>query len=138
RVRAADRQRGNYLAWLDSRDAVAEPIHNANQIPPRREGQPGRLRMNALTHHQIRQGDTCGLHLYANFAILRFGALFFNHPKCIGPAVVGDDDAPVFHGTSSSLAWRSTSTPHALRARASRTSPAGCDHEPLATARRRP
>jgi hypothetical protein len=26
RVRAVDRQRGNYLAWLESRDAAAEPI----------------------------------------------------------------------------------------------------------------
>src|SRR5947209_14566509 len=38
RVRAADRQRGNYLARFDSRDTLAEPIHHANQIPPRREG----------------------------------------------------------------------------------------------------
>src|SRR5262249_62077197 len=104
----------------------------------RGQGHRGLPSMNALPHHQLRQGDTCALPLYATFAILRLGALFFTPPKCIGPAVVGDDDAPVFHGTSSSLAWRSTSTPHALRARASRTSPAGCDHEPLATARRRP
>jgi len=27
-----------------------------------------------------------------------FGALFFKHLKCIGPAIVGDDDARVFHG----------------------------------------
>src|SRR5262245_51441252 len=30
--------------------------------------------------------------------ILRLGALFFNHPKCIGPAVLSDDDARVSHG----------------------------------------
>jgi hypothetical protein len=41
RVSAVDRQRGNYLAWFDSRDTVAEPIHHANQIPPRREGHGG-------------------------------------------------------------------------------------------------
>ena len=33
-VCTAYRQRGNYLAWLDSRDTLAEPIHHANQIPP--------------------------------------------------------------------------------------------------------
>jgi hypothetical protein len=42
RVRTADRQRSNYLAWFDSRDTVAKPIHHANQIPTRREGQRGR------------------------------------------------------------------------------------------------
>src|SRR6266849_5843925 len=43
RVCTAYRQRGNYLAWLDPRDTLAEPIHHANQIPPRREGQRGVL-----------------------------------------------------------------------------------------------
>src|SRR5437764_8687765 len=52
RVRTAYWQRGNYLAWSDSGDTGAEPIHDANQIPPRRQGQPGRLGMNALAHHQ--------------------------------------------------------------------------------------
>src|SRR5207248_9202830 len=47
RVRAANRQRGNYLTWFDSRDTVAEPIYHADQIPPRREGQRGCLGMNA-------------------------------------------------------------------------------------------
>src|SRR5205809_3384754 len=99
RVRTADRQRGNYLAWFDSGDTGAEPIHHANQIPPWREGQPGCLGMNALTHQQVGQGDTCGQHSNPRFIILWLGALFFNHPKCIGPAVVSDDDARVSHGT---------------------------------------
>src|SRR6266508_3229706 len=98
RVSTADRQRGNYLAWFDSRDTVAEPIHHANQIPPWREGQPGRLGMNALAHQQVGQADTCGQHSHPHFTILWLGALFFNHPKCIGPAVVSDDDARVSHG----------------------------------------
>ena len=97
RVRAADRERGHYLAWFDSRDAVAEPIHRAHQIPPRREGQRGRLRMNALAHHQVGQGDARGQHFDSRFAALRLRALFFKHPKCIGPAVVHDDDARVLH-----------------------------------------
>jgi hypothetical protein len=53
RVRAADRQRGNYLAWFDSRNTVAEPIHHTDQIPPWRERQPGRLGMKARAHHQV-------------------------------------------------------------------------------------
>jgi hypothetical protein len=55
-----DRQRGNYLAWFDSSDTVAEPIHHSNQIPPRCEGQRGRFGMNALARHYVGQGDTCG------------------------------------------------------------------------------
>ena len=43
RVGTVDRQRGNYPAWFDSRDTVAEPIHHANQIPPRREWHRGRF-----------------------------------------------------------------------------------------------
>jgi hypothetical protein len=50
RVSTADRQRGNYLAWFDSRDSVAEPIHHSNKIPSRCEGHPGCLGMNALAH----------------------------------------------------------------------------------------
>jgi len=30
--------------------------------------------------------------------MLRLRALFFNYPKCIGPAVVTDDNARLFHG----------------------------------------
>ena len=100
RVRAVDRHRGNYLAWFDSRDTGAEPIHHANQIPPRREGHRGRLGMNALARHDVGQGDACGQHSHPHFTILRLGALFFNHPKCIGPAVMSDDDARVSHGVT--------------------------------------
>src|SRR5262249_57322430 len=35
--------------------------------------------------------------------ILRLGALFFKHPKCIGPTEVSDDDARVSSWTSSYL-----------------------------------
>ncbi len=40
-VRAVDRHRGNNLARLDSRDALAEPINHPNQIPPRCVGDRG-------------------------------------------------------------------------------------------------
>jgi hypothetical protein len=53
RVRTADRQRSHHLAWFHSRRTLAELIHHANQIPPWREGQPGRFGMNALAHHQV-------------------------------------------------------------------------------------
>ena len=98
RVRAADRQCGNYLAWFDCRDAVAEPIHHADQIPARRERQRGRLGMNALARHQVGQANTRGKDSHLHFAPLRLGALFFEHLNCIGPTVVSNDDAPVFHG----------------------------------------
>jgi hypothetical protein len=76
---------------------VPEPIHNANQIPTRREGHQRRLGMNALARHYVGQRDTCGQYSHPNFTILWLGALFFNHPKWIGPAVVSDDDARVSH-----------------------------------------
>src|SRR5438034_11220749 len=44
------------------------------------------------------------LHSHPHFTILRLGALFFNDPKCIGPAVVSDDDARVSHGPLPPLA----------------------------------
>jgi hypothetical protein len=53
--------------------------------------------MNTLAHHQVGQGDTCGQHSHPHLTALRLGALFFEDVKCIGPAVVGDDDARVFH-----------------------------------------
>jgi hypothetical protein len=73
RVRTIDRQRANYLAWFDSGDTGAEPIHPANQIPPWREGQPGRLGMDALAHQQVGQGDTCGQHSHPHLTILWLG-----------------------------------------------------------------
>ena len=85
------------LAWFDSGDTGAEPIHYANQIPPRREGHWRRFGMNALARHYVGQGDACGQHSHPHFTILRLGALFFNHPKFIGPAVVSNDDARVSH-----------------------------------------
>ena len=53
--------------------------------------------MNALARHYVGQGDACGLHSYPHFTILRLGALFFNDAKCIGSAVVSNDDAGVPH-----------------------------------------
>ncbi len=53
RVSTADRQRGDDLARFDSRDAIAEPIHHANQIPPGREGHRGCFGMYALAHHEV-------------------------------------------------------------------------------------
>src|SRR5262245_33858400 len=71
RIRAEDRQRGDDLTWFDVRDPFTDPIHCANQIPSRREWQRRRLRMNALAHHDIGQGDTCGKHSHPHFAALR-------------------------------------------------------------------
>ena len=53
--------------------------------------------MNALARHYVGQGDTSNPHFHPNFTILWLGALLFNHPKGIGPAVVSDDDARVSH-----------------------------------------
>jgi hypothetical protein len=97
RVSTVDRQRGNYLAWFDSSDTVAEPIHHANQIPPRREGHWGRFGMNALARHYVGQRDACGQHSHPHFTTLRLGALFFNYPECVGPTVVSDDNARESH-----------------------------------------
>ncbi|MEJ2340059.1 MAG: hypothetical protein P8Y10_09515 [Gemmatimonadales bacterium] len=99
RVRAADRQRGDHLARFDSRDAGAEFVHHTDQIPARREGERGRLGMNALAHHHVGQGDTRRQHFHPHFTRLRLGALFFKHPKLIGPTVMIDDDARVSHGS---------------------------------------
>src|SRR6185436_11641106 len=68
-----------------------------NQIPPWREWHRGRFGMDSLARHDVGQGDACGQHLHPHFTNLRLGALFFNHLKCVGPAVVGDDDARVSH-----------------------------------------
>src|SRR5262245_8640619 len=57
RVRATDRERGDDLAWRDSRGAGAHTIDLANEIPPWREGQRGCLGMNALAHHHVWQAD---------------------------------------------------------------------------------
>jgi len=99
RVRTVDRHRGDRLARFDSGDTGAEPVHHADQIPPRREGHRGRLGMNALAGHDVGQSYACGQHSDPHFTILRLGALFFEHLKCVGPAVVSNDDPSVFHGT---------------------------------------
>src|SRR5262245_31497447 len=98
RVRTADWQRSNDLARFEAKDTVAEPVHYANQIPPRREGQPRRLGMNAFAHHDVGQGYTRGQHSHPHFTTLRLRALFFVHLKCFGPAVVTNDNARVLHG----------------------------------------
>jgi hypothetical protein len=48
------------MASFDSRDTGAEPIHHADQIPPRREGDRGRFGMNTLARHDVGQGDASG------------------------------------------------------------------------------
>src|SRR5215813_299069 len=103
RIRAVYGHRGNDLAQFESGDTVAEPLYLANQVPARRIGHRGRFGMNALARHYVGQGDACGQHSHADFTILRLGALFFNHPKGVGPAVVSDDDARVSHGPRLSL-----------------------------------
>jgi hypothetical protein len=54
--------------------------------------------MYALVHHDVRQVDTSGQHLYSYFPGLRFGAVLFNDLKGISPTIVSHDDACVFHG----------------------------------------
>ena len=56
--------------------------------------------MNALARHDVGQGDACGQHPDTHLVILRLGALFFNHPKGVGPTVVSDDDARVSHAST--------------------------------------
>src|SRR5690242_17029705 len=83
---------------------VAEPIYLANQVPPRRVGHRGRFGMDALARHYVGQGNTRGEHSDPHFTMLGLGAFLFDHPKCVGPTVVSDDDARVFHGLISLLA----------------------------------
>src|SRR5262245_51222906 len=59
--------------------------------------------MNAFARHYVGQGNTRGQHSHPHFAILRLGALFFNQPKCIGPAVVSDYYTRVSHGALTRL-----------------------------------
>jgi hypothetical protein len=47
---------------------------------------------------QVGQGDTRSQDSHPHFTSLWLGALFFNHPKFFGPAVVSNDDARVFYG----------------------------------------
>src|SRR5262245_25409369 len=102
RVRAVYGHRGNDLARFESGDTVAEPLYLANQVPPRRIGHRGRFGVNALARHYVGQGDACGQHSHTHFTILGLGALFFDHAKGVGPAVVSDDDARVSHGEKTS------------------------------------
>ena len=83
---------------FDPGDAPAKLIHQADQVPSRSEGQPGGLGVDALAHHDVGQGDSCGEHLHPHFAGLRLRARLLHHPKVLGPAVVGDDNASVGHG----------------------------------------
>ena len=96
-ARTGDRQPGHCLPWFDSRDAIADRIHYTNQIPTWSEGHSGRLGMNALAHHQVGQGNTCGQHSHSDFTTLWLGALFLKQLKCIESSVVGDDDLRVPH-----------------------------------------
>jgi len=99
-VRTGDRQGGHDLTWFESRDAVAKPIHHAHQIPARRERHGGRFGVNALAHHQIRQGNAGGQHPHPHLAAFRLRALFFSHLNGIGSAIVIDDYACVSHEPS--------------------------------------
>jgi hypothetical protein len=54
--------------------------------------------MNTLARHYVGQGDAGGQHAHSHFTMLWLGAGFFNHPKCIGSAVVSDDDARLPRG----------------------------------------
>jgi len=78
---------------FETRDAFADLIHNAAQVPTGRIGHSRCFRMNALARQYVRQAHTRGQDLHPHFTTLRLGALFFNHLQCIRPAVVGYDDS---------------------------------------------
>jgi hypothetical protein len=54
--------------------------------------------MDAFSGHDIGQTDACGQHSHPDFALLRFGAFFFDDLQGIRTAVSGDNGALVFHG----------------------------------------
>ena len=53
--------------------------------------------MDALARHDVGHGDARSEHPYLHFTILGLGALFLEHLECVEPAVVGNDNARVFH-----------------------------------------
>ena len=53
--------------------------------------------MHAFAHQQVGEADARGQHPHAYFTVLRLGAFFFDHPECLRPAVVSDNDARVSH-----------------------------------------
>ena len=98
RVCAVYGHRRNDLARLQPRATVAEAIDLAHQIPPRRVGHRGGFGVDALARHDVGHGNSRREHSDPHLPPLRLGAVFLNHPKGVGPAVVSDDDAHVFHG----------------------------------------
>lgn len=99
-VRTFDGHSGDNLSWFESRDAGAELVHHADQVPSGREGHWGCFGVHALPRHNVRQGDTRSEHLNPHLTTLRLRALFLNHLQCVEPAIVSDDDARVFQGKS--------------------------------------
>ncbi len=97
-VGTVDWHRGDCPARLDAGDAGADTIDNAHQVPPRREGDVGRLRMDPLAGHDVGQGDPRGQHSHTRFALPGLRLFFFDHLEGIESAVMGDDDARVLHG----------------------------------------
>ena len=75
-----------------------QPVWHRNQFTLRQADElRGGVSGWMPSRHDVAQGDACSQHSHPYFAILRLGALFFNHPKCIGSAVVSDDDPCVSH-----------------------------------------
>ncbi len=96
-VRAMYRERGYDLAGLESGYTLAKLIHDTNQVPPRSEGHGRRFGMNPLASHDVGQGNSRSQYSHPYFTGLGFRAFFLDYAKCIGAAIVGDDDARVFH-----------------------------------------
>ena len=98
RVAPVDGHGGDCLAQFEASHAFAELIDGSDEIPTRRVRHARRFGMDAFARQDVRQTDPRRQHLHPHFTILRLWALFLDHLKCIGSAVVSDDDARVSHG----------------------------------------
>ena len=92
-----DGHRGDCLALFEASHTFAELINSSDEIPTRRIGHTRRFGMDSLARQDIRQTDPRRQHFHPHFAILRLWALYLDHLKCIGSAIVSDDDSRVFH-----------------------------------------
>jgi len=61
--------------------------------------------VSALARNYVGQGNACGQHFHPHFTSVRLGALLFNQLKCVGPAVVSDDDSRVSHEMATPRGW---------------------------------
>jgi hypothetical protein len=96
-VTAADRHSRNRLAQFETRDAFADLIHNANQVPTGRIGHPRCFRMDALARQYVRQAHARGQHLHPDLARHWRRAFLFGDRDHLRSAVARDDDSRVSH-----------------------------------------